>query len=130
MVRRALDDASRVLGEARCRLLLEEFRDDKGRPLSDRLAILGLDVQRYLDFVVFEDGQQYVQCGDTFAYTQPGSRVVYLCVRSIEREWRQNRWVLVVNLIHEVLHTLGLGENPPSSGEITERVRRQCGDGK
>jgi hypothetical protein len=130
MVRRALDDASRVLSESRCRILLEEFRDEKGRPLSDRLAMLGLDVQRYLDLVVFEDGHQYMQCEDAFAFTQPGSRVVYLCVRSIEKEWRQNRWVLVTNLIHEVLHTLGLGENPPSSAEITERVRRHCGDGR
>jgi hypothetical protein len=130
MVRRALDEAWRLLGESRCQLLLEEFRDGNGRPLSERLRRLGLDVQRYLGFVVFEDGQQYLQCGDTFAYTQPGSRIVYLCVRSIESEWRQNRWVLAVNLIHEVLHTLGLEENPPSSAEITERVRTHCGDAR
>jgi hypothetical protein len=29
-------------------------------------------------------------------------------------------------VIHEMLHTLGLGEDPPSSFEITERVRRRC----
>ena len=29
-------------------------------------------------------------------------------------------------VIHEMLHTLGLGENPPSSLEITERVRSRC----
>jgi hypothetical protein len=29
-------------------------------------------------------------------------------------------------VIHEMLHTLGLGENPPSSFEITEQVRRRC----
>ena len=29
-------------------------------------------------------------------------------------------------LIHEMLHTLGLGENPPSSLEITRRVSDRC----
>jgi hypothetical protein len=29
-------------------------------------------------------------------------------------------------VIHEVLHTLGLGENPPSSAEITEQVEARC----
>jgi hypothetical protein len=29
-------------------------------------------------------------------------------------------------VIHEVLHTLGLGEDPPSSAEITERVQARC----
>jgi hypothetical protein len=29
-------------------------------------------------------------------------------------------------IIHESLHTLGLGENPPSSSEITQHVERRC----
>jgi hypothetical protein len=29
-------------------------------------------------------------------------------------------------VIHEMLHTLGLGENPPSTFEITARVRDRC----
>ena len=29
-------------------------------------------------------------------------------------------------VIHEVLHTLGLGENPPTSAEITQRVEERC----
>jgi hypothetical protein len=29
-------------------------------------------------------------------------------------------------VIHEVLHTLGLGENPPSSDQITRRVDLRC----
>jgi len=29
-------------------------------------------------------------------------------------------------LIHESLHSLGLGENPPSSLEITSRVISRC----
>jgi hypothetical protein len=29
-------------------------------------------------------------------------------------------------VIHEILHTLGLSENPPSSKEITDRVLARC----
>jgi len=30
-------------------------------------------------------------------------------------------------IIHETLHSLGLGENPPTSDEITWRVFSRCG---
>jgi hypothetical protein len=33
-------------------------------------------------------------------------------------------------VIHEFLHALGLGENPPTSDEITERVTARCGGGR
>jgi hypothetical protein len=29
-------------------------------------------------------------------------------------------------VIHEALHTLGLGENPPTSTEITSRIAARC----
>ena len=29
-------------------------------------------------------------------------------------------------LIHELLHSLGLGENPPDSAAITDRVMARC----
>ena len=33
-----------------------------------------------------------------------------------------------VIVIHEALHTLGLPENPPTSEEITARVRERCSE--
>ena len=36
------------------------------------------------------------------------------------------RGALEATLIHEALHTLGLGENPPTSREITSRVVSRC----
>jgi len=30
-------------------------------------------------------------------------------------------------VIHEMLHALGLGENPPTSEEITRQVVKRCG---
>jgi hypothetical protein len=40
---------------------------------------------------------------------------------------RNSRHVEAI-LIHELLHSLGLGENPPSSDYITSRVRARCGE--
>ena len=67
------------------------------------------------------------------AVTEPGSRVVRVCgSRLVWRTWQQNSRQVVAALIHEALHTLGLGENPPSSVEITvpgsEEVRDKLSD--
>ena len=42
------------------------------------------------------------------------------------RNQTQNPSLAEAMVIHEMLHTLGLGENPPSSLEINERVRARC----
>jgi len=52
-------------------------------------------------------------------------RPVFVCPnfrKEAERDpWSAENWI-----IHEMLHTLGLGENPPSSREITQRVNERC----
>ena len=62
------------------------------------------------------------------AYTAPGSRAIYLCgrtfLRAAQREPEEARAVV----IHEMLHLLGLGENPPAAKEITHRVKQRCWD--
>jgi hypothetical protein len=63
---------------------------------------------------------------DTVAATERGSRVVFICpVRFVEIE-RGNPEYAEATLIHELLHSLGLGENPPRSREITQRVLSRC----
>ena len=61
----------------------------------------------------------------TLAYTSPLSRVVHLCPHFLDNELERPAFAQAV-VIHEMLHTLGLGEDPPSSREITDRVRRAC----
>ena len=39
---------------------------------------------------------------------------------------RRNAFLTEAFIIHETLHSLGLGENPPASGEITSRVMKRC----
>jgi hypothetical protein len=66
-----------------------------------------------------------VSCQDRLAYTAPGSTVVFVCGHAVQREWTANRKQLVVTVIHEVLHTLRLGESA-SSPEIDRQVRKRC----
>jgi hypothetical protein len=52
--------------------------------------------------------------------------VVRVCAGELKRLNPQQPEYVVATLIHEILHTLGLGENPPSSREITARVLSRC----
>jgi hypothetical protein len=125
----ALDGAFRRLESARCQTVFADFRDERGRPLQERLAELGMSGQSYLELVIFYDGTGQSACrrDGVLAFTGQGHRVVYLCRERFEREWRagESRFAEIV-LIHEMLHTLGLGENPPSSQAITNHVLRRC----
>lgn len=124
---KALDDAWQLLAQRDCSALLTGFSDSSGRPLEEHLGSLSVDPQTYLTMVVFIDGSREVACSKGgFAFTAPGSRVVRLCVDVLKRTWQQSPRHTAANLIHEMLHTLGLGENPPSSSEITQRVLAAC----
>jgi len=83
------------------------------------LALLGAPVSAYADSSRGQNGP--------LAFTSPGSRLVFVCSRKFADltfgDWDLARAVV----IHEALHSLGLGENPPSSLEITARVRARCG---
>jgi len=128
-LRRALDGASQRLRSPRCQRLLSEFSDERGRPLRARLDELQTGATGYLPLVVFMDGWESAQCRTNMgllAYTTRGSRVVFVCGWRFERGWRRNPFLAEAVLIHEALHTLGLGEDPPTSVEITRRVQLYC----
>ena len=129
LVRSAVEGARRRLQTEECRRVLDEFHDAAGRPLRANLDALGLTPAQYLDFLVFYDGQGAGRCraSQVLATTWPGSRVVFVCGDQFVRGWRVDRWHAEVVVIHEALHTLGLGENPPSSRDITARVLERCG---
>jgi hypothetical protein len=126
----ALTGAAQWLSDERCRGVLTEFRDAQGRPLAERLDTLGVDAPSYLKLILFRDGAQDPHCADelTFAVTTPGGRVVFVCGRRFERAWRASATRAQAIVLHEVLHTLGLGENPPASTDITYRVLTLCDD--
>lgn len=125
----ALREASTRLLDSKCQAVVSEFRDERGRPLTDRLSALGMTAQGFLDVVIFQDaGERLGKCErqGTLAFTTPGDRIVYLCGRQFERAWRRNPDEAQNTMIHEMLHALGLGENPPSPREIGYRIQQLC----
>lgn len=126
-LRAALNRAWALLGEPQCSRVLRDFSDGTGQSLERRLASLEVPVQEYLTRLVFIDDSRNRRCvTGVLGFTEPGSRVVRLCVNEFKRVWLQDQQHTIAAVIHEMLHTLGLGENPPSSNEITKRVRSIC----
>jgi hypothetical protein len=119
--------ASRWLADTGCQQIFSDFGDARGHRLIERLRASGLTGSAYLHWLVFWNGTHERACiwGDAFATTRPGSRVVYLCpaFKSLQTDLVEAAAIV----IHEELHSLGLGENPPSSLEITTRVLARCG---
>jgi hypothetical protein len=60
-----------------------------------------------------------------FAFTVPTSRVVFLDRGALLRIANQPRTMTAI-VLHEVLHTLGLRDDHPSSVAITEHVLARC----
>lgn len=124
----AFADAAAWLRRDPCVRLLSEFRDLAGRPLARRLEEIGLSAEGFLSELVVVDGDRRTLCQSSrvLAGTRPGSREIVFCGRRFVRTRMQNRELAAAIVIHEELHALGLGENPPTTEEITERVLEMC----
>jgi hypothetical protein len=126
-VRRAVRGAARRLADPACEAILGDFQDASGRRLRDRLVETGLDAPSYARGVLFYDGTNDGPCRRprVQAFTSPGSRLVRVCA-SLGRLAAAEPDRAESVIIHEVLHTLGLRENPPTSDEITLAVEKRC----
>jgi hypothetical protein len=130
-VRRALDGAARRLRAPSCAEVFSSPRllDQEGRPLLAKLAAVQADGAGHLARLSFYDGSSARTCrrGDILAFTTVGASHVFICGPRFLAEWKQGPYRVELVVIHEVLHTLGLGENPPSSRAIDNVVRAYCG---
>lgn len=127
-LRGALRGASHRLRRPECRGLLSEFKDHAGRTLRENLARLGQTPEDYLALIVFADGSRYPRCQarQTLAFTMAGSRVVFVCNTQFAAMRLRDPRLSEAIVIHEALHSLGLGEDPPTGAEITRRVLTRC----
>jgi hypothetical protein len=118
-----------------CNSLLADFRDARGRTLEENLAGFGVSAGEYLLGLPFADGSGLRVCRTpTVAMASvPGVPRIFLCPAGVGQlqsllarvDARQGS-VAEAMVIHEMLHTLGLGENPPTPAQITDHVRRRC----
>ncbi len=134
-VERARAGAARRLGKPECQSVLSDFKDAEGRTPLQNLEPWQLGAPDYLQVIRFMDGSSIQNCRQTSVQltTTPGLPTVYVCPaglaaagsRFAQTEIR-NSSLAEFMIIHEMLHTLGLGENPPSTFEITEQVKKRC----
>jgi hypothetical protein len=129
-VKAALDGAVQWWASAKCEQLLTDFHDLNGCPLSERLTALQTTFENYLRWIAIRDSSGTDMCKNPnlIAYTKIGSRVVFVCAAQFRKLWEREPERATAVMIHEVLHTLGLGENGPhpTSREITRRVMAIC----
>lgn len=126
-VRRAREGALRKLGEAECQKLLFDFKDTSGRTLQESLNEWTMTPADYASLIPFLDGSRQPLCrkAKTALVSSPGVRRIYVCQSFADLQVRQPGLAESM-VIHEFLPTLGLGENPPTSIEITQRVEARC----
>ena len=128
-VSQALKGAATRLAHDDCHNVLSDFIDENGRSLSTTLAATGKTAVDEFGLLRFVDDRRAPQCrgGARLAFTQTGSHLIRVCGQHFTDWFTRNRTTTEIILIHEFLHSLGLGENPPTSEAITERVAARCG---
>src|SRR5262245_47635660 len=130
-VSQAFKRAATRLGRQRCQDVLSEFTDETGRTLSAKLAAAGSTPLQAFNSLQFVDDRRAPQCrytvGARLAFSQTGSQLIRVCGQHFTEWFTRNRATTEIILLHEFLHSLGLGENPPTSDASTERVARRCG---
>jgi len=122
--------AKRLLQKPSCGRIFEEFLDSRtGRPLAASLSGTGLDAVTYFESLTFVDGTGTAPClrDSIHAYTTIGGSTIHVCPAQLLALQKHDRMAASSTLLHEALHTLGLGENPPLPSEITHRIREHCG---
>lgn len=126
-VERAVWEAVQRLECPECGKVLSDFRDAAGRTIRARLDFMGETPRSYLTRITFREALDR-RCQDSarLAFTYVGSGEVFICGTQFWQEYQNNPSHVAALIIHEMMHTLGLAENPPSSMEINTRVLKRC----
>lgn len=129
--------AATRLQKPNCQRVLLDFADSEGHRLQENLDALGLSAADYLRTIAFVDGSATRSCRMgpwVLLVSTPGTAFVAVCPldgnpftsRFAQAQLRNTSFAEAI-VIHEMLHTLGLGEDPPTSEEITRQVQLRCG---
>ena len=128
-VEESLLGAMRRLSWRECQQVFEDFGDRAGDALTMNLEAIAQSPADVLAGLYFVEGDDTTQCRTNqavVAFAKPGSRVIHVCGhRFLQFAVKTNGGEIL--LIHELLHALGLGENPPTSSRITNAVMKRCG---
>jgi hypothetical protein len=128
-ITRAFTLALEKLGRESCLHVFSDFRDRDGHTLTANLDAMAQTARLHLASIRFADGAQYRTCSDTrvFAFTHPRTATVYVCGQRFASLAHTHPALAAALILHEELHVLGLGEDPPKSRDITSSVLQRCG---
>jgi hypothetical protein len=128
-VNKSITAAAEKLEDADCHAVLGDFKiGDTGKTPQDTLDGHGVSAKTYVTtWMRYRNGSGYTTCQDSknYFFTSPGSRFVYAC-KQFSSVGNTNSSLGGDLVIHEMLHSLGLGENPPVAAEITQKVKDRC----
>ena len=98
--------------------MLSDFRAADGHTIRETLDRLGETPRSYLTRLTFREAIDHrCQNSATTAFARIGSRDVFICGIQFWHEYQMNPPYIEAVIIHEMMHTLGLRENPASSLE-------------
>jgi hypothetical protein len=124
---RAAKAAAERLERPECQRVLSDFRDAAGHTIQENLDRIGVNPRQYLARLTFREAlDRRCRQSERLAFTTVGQREVFVCGTQLWDMYRIHPAHVEALIIHEMLHTLGLGENPPSSLEINARVLERC----
>jgi hypothetical protein len=128
-MKQAITGAASRLGRAECAAVLADFGNESGQDLQTLLASSGKTLSDAFGLLRFIENGQEAQCRApaVLAFTQRGSRLIRICGRQFKNGFSRDPRATEMIVIHEFLHSLGLGENPPTSAAITAQVTLRCG---
>lgn len=127
-VERSVALALEKLEDARCQGIYGDFEDDEGRTLRENLDLLGLTATQHLRRLRWVDGTGHPLCQDPtiFFVARVDDPYVRVCPRQFSAFATRQPTKAAGIVVHEQLHTLGLGEDPPSSEAISRQVFYRC----
>jgi len=126
MVQYAIVGAKKRLQHPACAEMLAEFHAADGLPLAAHISLAPAEYLSTLWFVAGDDDWRCRTSGGPIAFTAPGHTVIYVCSSRFVFKYLDNQRYAEVLLIHEMLHAAGLGENPPTSDEISRVAMARC----
>jgi hypothetical protein len=111
-------------------MLLDDFTDVRaGQALSATLSAHGRAPSELFASLRYVGADHMVRHRErkTCAWLPVGGDVVLVCRSRFLSLVRKDEWLAGKVLVHEALHSLGLGEDPPTCEESSAAVVRRCG---
>lgn len=119
------DLAVERLGRTDCRKIFEELHDFTGRPVARRLEAGERSPSAHFARLTFVESPDGPCAANLAAWSVAGDVRVRICSREFSALAGRDRRGAAAILIHEALHTLGVGEDAAKQ-PLTAYVRRRC----